>query len=205
MRLTFFAIVGCLACDPGAAKVVAAPPPAATHTPKALSAPALPSTPMAAASGNLPAAGPLTTASSDASSGELHSDGEPGCRFQRPKFWEAGGVVTWLGRCEKGFAQGLGVIVNVIEGMEPQHFYGRLARGFLSIGVLHTTGGFMAGRWENGVLAAELPNEVAARTIEAFDVGAAAATASSKSLAKKDVQASRFYAEEARKLREQMD
>ena len=39
-----------------------------------------------------------------------------GCRFQRPKFWGLG-VLTWLGRCQKGFAEGPGVIVNEVEGL----------------------------------------------------------------------------------------
>jgi hypothetical protein len=99
------------------------------------------------------------------------------------------------------------VIVNEAEDMETQRFYGRLVQGSLSIGVLDVGGGFMAGRWENGVLAAPLPDDVAERNIaiKAFDVGAAAATAVSKSLAKKDAKASTFYAERARALQEQMD
>lgn len=154
----------------------------------------------------MPAASPHPTASEDTSVGELRSDGEPGCRFQRPKFWGAG-VLRWVGRCQKGFAEGPGVIVNEIEGLEPQRFYGHLVQGFLNIGVLDTVGGFMAGRWVNGVLAAQLPDDLAERNvaIEAFDVGAAAATAVSKSLAKKDAKLSSFYAQQARNLREQMD
>jgi len=154
----------------------------------------------------MPAASPHPTASTDTSAGELRSDGEPACRFQRPKFWGVG-VLTWLGRCQKGFAEGPGVIVNEVEGLEPQRFYGRLVQGSLSIGVLDTAGGFMAGRWANGVLAPDLPDGLAARNvvIEAFEVGAAAAIAVSKSLAKKDAKASRFYTQQARNLREQMD
>jgi hypothetical protein len=208
MRLTVLSLVGCLACDSGATKVVAAPPaaaPAAPDTLKAASAPA-PASPLpAAAAANPPPANPPPSPGAEVPSGELRTDGAPDCRFQRPKFWAAEGAVTWLGSCKKGFAEGRGVIVDVVEGIEPQHFYGRLAQGFLSIGVLHTAAGFMSGRWENGVVIKESAETIAARTIESFDVAAAAATALSKSLAKKDPKASRFYAEEARDLLEQMD
>jgi hypothetical protein len=129
------------------------------------------------------------------------------CRFQRPAIWAAGRVV-WLGRCQNGFAEGSGVIVNEVRDAEPEHFYGRLDNGSPTIGVLQTANGFMAGRWTRGTVAAALPDDVAQRTvvIEAFRVAASAATAVSKSFAKKaDAESSDFYAKQARLLREQMD
>src|SRR6187549_4154472 len=99
MRLTFLALLGCLACDPGAATVVTAPQPSAPETQKAAAPPSASSLP-AAGSANLPPASPHLAASADASAGELGSDGEPHCRFQRPRAW-AGGVATWLGSCQK--------------------------------------------------------------------------------------------------------
>jgi hypothetical protein len=209
MRLTFLALLSCLACESGASKVVAAPPsaaPAAPETLKAAPAPP-PASPLpAAAAANPPPVNPLPTPSAEIPAGELRTDGAPDCRFQRPRLW-AGGVVTWLGSCRKGFAEGRGVIVNTAEGLEPMHFYGRLVQGSLDLGVLDTTGGFIAGRWEKGVLAAPLPDYLAESNsvIEAFEVGAAAATAVSKSLAKRDAKLSSFYAQQARNLREQMD
>jgi hypothetical protein len=207
MRLTVLALVGCLACDSGASKVVAAPPPAAPAAPdmlKGASAPPSANPLPTAAAANPPPANPPPTPSAQVPTGELRTDGAPDCRFQRPEVWHSG-PVTWLGSCHKGFAEGSGVLVFTPEGIEPERFYGRLARGFLKIGVIDGDGGFMSGRWENGVVMEESAETIAARTIESFDVGAAAATALSKSLAKKDPKASRFYAEAARNLLEQMD
>lgn len=207
MRLTALSLVGCLACDSGAAKVVAAPPPAAPAAPDTLKGAAVPPSanplPTAAAANPLPA-DPQASPSAEVAAGELRTDGAPDCHFQRPEVWHSG-LVTWLGSCHKGFAEGNGVLVFTPEGVEPERFYGRLARGFLKIGVIDTDGGFMSGRWVNGVVLEESAETVAARTLESFDVGAAAATALSKSLAKKDPKASRFYAEAARNLLEQAD
>jgi hypothetical protein len=117
MRLTSLAIAACLACDSGAAQtVVAAPPgapPAAAASPEVVST--VPTS--AAPSSPAPAASPQSGAS------EPRFEGQPGCRFQRPEVW-AGGRVEWLGACQKGFADGDGVIVNVVEGAEPERFYG---------------------------------------------------------------------------------
>lgn len=194
MRLTFLAIAGCLACDSGAAKVaVVAPaeaPRAATASPEAVST---------------AGAGPKPPSAQEPS--EPRSDGEPDCRFQRPKVW-VGGQVAWLGDCQRGFAVGSGIMVNVVEGTEPERFYGLLDRGSPSIGVLQTNSGFVAGRWQHGALLAPLPDDVAQRNVvlDAFRAGASAATAVSTSFAKKaDAEASAFYARQARALTEQMD
>jgi hypothetical protein len=159
-----------------------------------------------------PAVAPLNpalagqAAKPEAAAAEVRSEGQPHCRFQRPAPW-SGGELTWLGRCQKGFADGSGVIVNSVEGAEPEHFYGRLEAGAPKLGVLQTGGGYMAGRWANGALAEPLEDGIAQRNvmIDAFNAGAAAATATSKSLAKIDAKSSSFYAKEARSLREQMD
>jgi hypothetical protein len=140
-------------------------------------------------------------------SNEPRSDGQAGCRFQRPEIW-AGGNVAWLGDCQNGFAEGSGVIVNVVEGAEAERFYGHLDSGSPSVGVLQTDSGFMAGRWKHGAIAEPLRDDVAQRnvTLDAFRVAASAATAVSKSFAKKaDAESSSFYARQARVLREQMD
>jgi hypothetical protein len=116
--------------------------------------------------------------------------------------------VVWLGACQGGFAEGSGVIVNTVEGAEPERFYGRLESGSPSIGVLQTENGFVAGRWKHGAVVTALPDDVAQRNVllDAFRAAADAATAVSKSLAKKaDAEASRFYARQAGVLREQMD
>jgi hypothetical protein len=218
MRLTFLALVGCLACDSGAAKVAApsapstpaaAPPPTASPTtspPSAPPSPAPAANPTPAVAPLNPAPTPAPVAKPEAAAADARSEGPAECRFQRPAAW-AGGQVTWLGSCQKGFAEGSGVLVNTLEGAEPDRFYGRLAAGSPSLGVLQSEGGYMAGRWANGALAPDLPDGIAQRNvvIDAFNAGAAAATAASKSLAKKDAAASSFYAKQARALREQMD
>ena len=70
-----------------------------------------------------------------------------------------------------------------MEGAEPERFWGRLDNGSPSMGVLQTDGGFMAGRWNGGTVAAPLPDDMAQRnvTIDAFRVAASAATAVSMS------------------------
>lgn len=178
--LACLALAGRVACDSGASRAVAA-----------------------AAPGRPPAP---TTSPQRGASGPA-SDGHAGCRFQRPRLWTAG-KTEWLGGCRQGLAEGSGVIVNRVEGAEPERFYGQLESGAPSIGVLHTAGGFMAGRWHDGALVAALPDDMAHRNvlIEAFRVAADAATATSKLLADKgDAAASSFYARQARTLSDQID
>jgi hypothetical protein len=134
-------------------------------------------------------------------------DGKPSCRFEGPKVWTAGDV-TWLGRCRGGFADGSGVLLNAVEGQQAERFYGRLQQGRLNVGVLQTAQGYIAGTWAGGVLAEKLADDMAQRNaiVAAFQAAAEASTSVSKSFAKKgDVKASRFYAKQARSLREQMD
>jgi len=195
MRLTLLAISACIACDSGSANVAVVAPsgasPTAAASPEAATAPPASATPV----------------STPSASNEPRSDGHAGCRFQRPEIW-SGGKVDWLGDCQNGFAQGSGVIVNVVEGAEAERFYGHLDNGSPSVGVLQTDSGFMAGRWKHGAVAESLPDDVAQRnvTLDAFRVAASAATAVSKSFAKKaDTESSSFYATQARVLREQMD
>ncbi len=188
MRLTFYSLLVCLACESDAPQAAAV-----------------------AAAGGSPAAAspspPPSSPSGDGNPAEPRFEGKSDCRFQRPVVW-TGGQVTWLGSCQQGFADGDGVLINSVEGAKPERFYGRLERGSPSIGVLQTEGGFLAGRWVRGTLAAALTDDVAQRNVmlDAFQVAAAAATAVSKSLAqKKDGESDSFYAKQARLLREQMD
>ena len=135
------------------------------------------------------------------------SEGKPGCRFERPKVWTSGNV-SWLGRCHSGFADGDGVLLNVVEGREAEHFYGRLHQGRLNVGVLQTGQGYIAGTWVHGAVAEKLADDMAERNalIAAFHAAADASTSVSKSFAKKgDAKTSRFYAKQARSLRGQMD
>ena len=153
----------------------------------------------------LPKAPAATVADGGAS--DRRSDGEPGCRVERLADW-TGGRVSWLGSCREGLADGSGVIVHEIEGGEPERFYGRVEHGHPRIGVLQTAGGFLAGTWAQGSRAEALADDVAQRNvlIGAFQAAASAATLVSQSFAKKsDAKSSRFYAEQAKLLRNQMD
>jgi len=135
------------------------------------------------------------------------SDGKPSCRFERPKVWTSGSV-SWQGRCRDGFAEGIGVLLNAVEGQEAERFYGRLHQGRLNVGVLQTGQGYIAGTWAGGTVAEKLADDMAQRNaiIAAFRAAADASTSVSKSLVKKgDGKASRFYAKQARSLRDQMD
>jgi hypothetical protein len=197
MRLGFYALLVCLACDSGAPKVVAVPSSGASP----------PAAPSREGASPLPPSPPPSSPNRDGDPAEPRFEGEPDCRFQRPAVW-TGGQVTWVGSCQKGFADGNGVIVNVVEGTEPERFYGRLERGSPSVGVLQTDSGFLAGRWARGTVAAALTDDVAQRNvvIDAFQVAATAASAVSKSFAqKKDAESNSFYAKQARLLEEQMD
>jgi thioredoxin reductase len=78
----------------------------------------------------------------------------------------------------------------------------------LNVGVLQTGQGNIPGTWAGGVVAEKLADDMAQRNaiIVAFQAAADASTSVSKSFAKKgDVKASRFYAKQARSLRDQMD
>ena len=184
MRVPFLALAAWLACDSNAGRRVAAAP---ASTPAA-------------------APGPVKTAPPPPTARDNRTDGAPDCRFQRPAAW-TGGQVSWLGACREGFAQGSGVLLDAVQGEEPERFYGLLEEGRLKLGVLQTGGGYVAGHWDQGAPAAELPDDVAQRNtvLDAFRAGAGAATSVSKSFAKKDAKSSRFYAKQARLLREQMD
>jgi hypothetical protein len=199
MRLTSLAMMSCLACDAGAAKVEVAAPANVPRAP-AGAVEAKRATPVSA-----PPAG--ASALSRPVASEARTDGKPDCRFERPASWAAG-QVEWLGGCRHGFAEGNGVIVDVVEGAEPERFYGRLDGGSPSVGVLQTESGFVAGRWAHGALAEPLPEDVAQRNVllDAFRIAAEAASAVSKSLAKNgDTEKSGFYARQAHALGEQMD
>jgi hypothetical protein len=161
----------------------------------------------AEAPANVPSLEGSTPGHSDTAGDDPRTEGVPNCRFERPKAWPAGGV-TWLGSCHKGFADGNGILVNVVEGQEPERFYGRVQQGRLRVGVLQTSDGYVAGSWAHGAIAQPSEDDIAQRNliITAFRAAANASTAVSKSFERKgDSKSSRFYAKQARLLREQMD
>lgn len=202
MRLTYLAIIGLLACNKDVGKQVA-PPPTSAPAPVAFTG-----APSIASTGAPPVASTAGTSNHCAS--HPRCDGPPDCRFERPATW-ASGRLSWLGSCRDGFAQGSGVVLREFEedlGLEPERFYGSVKNGYLNVGVVETSTGYSAGTWAHGALAPEMTDDIAQRNvvIHAFEVAAAAASTVSKSFAKKgDTTSSRFYAERARHLREQLD
>jgi hypothetical protein len=138
---------------------------------------------------------------------DVRSEGQPGCRFERPKVWTSGNI-SWLGRCRGGFADGSGVLLNVVDGQEAERFYGRLHQGRVNVGVLQTGQGYIAGTWAGGAIVEKLADDMAQRNaiIAAFHAAVDASTSVSKAFAKKgDAKASLFYSKQARSLRDQMD
>jgi hypothetical protein len=128
--------------------------------------------------------------------------GSNGRRHGRPA------SATWLGGCRAGFASGSGVLVNIVKGQEAERFYGRVQQGRLSIGVLQTSDGYVGGSWARGAPAQPIEDDMAQRNtiIAAFQAAAKASALVGKSLHKKgDSKSSRFYAQQARLLREQID
>jgi hypothetical protein len=199
MRLLPLIFLGLLACNSGhdAAKPV----------PSALGNTAPENAAANEATGGAELAKASAAAVAAGAASDRRSDGQPGCRIERPAVWTTGSV-SWLGNCRDGFADGSGVILNEVEGGEPERFYGRVERGHPSIGVLQTAGGYMAGTWAQGTRAMALADDVAQRNvlISAFQAAASAATLVSQSFAKKsDAKSSRFYAQQAKLLRHQMD
>jgi hypothetical protein len=194
-RWSSLALIGLFGCKPGEAKPVIAS-----------SASAAPAASVPATGASAPPGAPATGSPKGGAS-DPRSDGQPGCRFERLAVWTAGRV-SWLGGCHEGFAHGSGVIVNEVEGLEPDRFYGRVEDGHPSVGVLQSNGGYRAGTWVRGALAEPLADDVAQRNvvIGAFQAAATAATAVSELFAKKaDAKSSRFYATQTRLLRDQMD
>ena len=156
------------------------------------------------------AAGPAPSkaaAAAQPTPADSRSAGHNNCRFEKPDMWTEG-KITWLGACRSGFADGYGVILNEIEGSPAERFFGRLNRGYLRLGALQSESGYMAGRWTRGGLAPAREDDQAARNelIAAFDAAAKAASSVSRSLSRQgNAASSRFYAEQARMLRTQMD
>lgn len=109
-------------------------------------------------------------------------------------------------RQPSGLAGGKGVLVDTLKGDEPERFYGVIEQWRIKVGGLQNSGGYTAGNWDHGGPAVALPDDVAQRNVVlgAFRAAALAAASVSKALARKDAPSSRFYAKQARQLREQM-
>lgn len=129
------------------------------------------------------------------------------CRIEKPLAWNAGHI-SWLGKCESGYAHGSGVLRNMIDGAQTELFLGRVEQGYLRNGVLQTNGGYIAGRWKDGVVIEDDADDQAKRNamLAAFEEAAKSADATSRTMARQsNAASSRFYAQLANRLRMQMD
>ena len=84
----------------------------------------------------------------------LLTDRVSGCRFRLgPEM--PGGSAQWTGACQKGLADGLGVLRVYQRGARgsptmTSAFYGEMAKGLIAFGVIDVEGGFLAGRFADG-------------------------------------------------------
>jgi hypothetical protein len=128
--------------------------------------------------------------------------GAPECAFDTPPGWEKARIV-WFGSCAEGRADGLGVLRAYMGGKPGDAFFGRLAHGALTVGVMETEGGYAAGDFANG---RALETDERQKLIDAFRTGAEAARAASALFKQQNNPGSaQFYAEQADKLSRQMD
>jgi hypothetical protein len=136
------------------------------------------------------------------SSPTWRSDTTSGCRYQIPERWQSYGV-QWVGSCDAGLAQGLGILRATEQGKVTEVFFGRLDRGVLIIGVIDTPDGYIAGRYSAGSLVKDGDRNI---YINAFrDASEAAHKASEYYRQKGNDASARYYAEKATKLENQMD
>jgi hypothetical protein len=146
-------------------------------------------------------------ASAQTAAADRRTHGTASCRVETPVQWNVGHV-TWIGGCKDGYAEGLGVLRNTVEGTSAELFLGRVDRGNLRSGVLVTAQGYTAGRWEAGSVAESGTDDQANRNaiLAGFEDGAKAADTISRSMARhSNPKTSRFYTRLAKRLRSQMD
>ena len=146
-------------------------------------------------------------ASAQTAGADRRTYGTASCRVEAPVEWSAGHI-TWIGSCKDGYAEGLGVLRNTVEGTSAELFLGRVEQGSLRSGVLVAAQGYTAGRWEAGSVAESGTDDQANRNaiLAGFEDGAKAADATSRSMAKhSNPKSSRFYSRLAKRLRSQMD
>ncbi len=73
-------------------------------------------------------------------------------RVEAPKAWNGVGRITWIGGCNKGYADGLGVPRRTDPEYETGLFLGRVEDGLLRSGALDPRRGSKVGRWVGGTV-----------------------------------------------------
>lgn len=124
------------------------------------------------------------------------------CAFQVPSGWSPS-QTRWDGPCANGSADGLGVLKELAGAQVTRLFYGLLKQGQLERGVIEQTDGYIAGRFKEGQL---LPGSERRDILDAFDIAAKAAQQAADRFRQAGNTASaKFYADKAKRLKEQMD
>jgi len=128
--------------------------------------------------------------------------GAKDCRFAIPDGWNRLSL-KWEGGCSGGKADGKGALRATLNGNVDRMFFGSMLAGDLSLGVVETPDGFIAGKFKNGrVIDTSEPSEIG----KAFEEASAAAQVVSEHFKKLGKTASaNFYAEKAKKLANQME
>ena len=142
---------------------------------------------------------PPTTESDQAG---LHLVGRKDCQFVPPAEW-LDSTITWEGSCQAGKAHGQGVLRAYKKGVKTLLFLGNLEHGELSLGVIDSAEGYIAGQFYQGKLVPDVERNV---IISAFRNASAAAKAYSQHLKQAGNQGSAaFYLKKAQELEQQMD
>jgi hypothetical protein len=129
-------------------------------------------------------------------------DRRTGCRLLVPDGW-AGSTVHWTGACAAGLADGLGIAVTYPANGMRRTFFGRMAAGHMTEGVIEEPDGFRAGRYAEGEPA---PTDDRQAIIVAFRVAAEAARAAGDLFRQQGNRDSAdYYRRKAEQLAAQMD
>ncbi len=117
--------------------------------------------------------------------------------------------VNWHGRCENGFADGLGVIRYMSGSKVDSTYYGQLKKAYWDLGVYESADGFLAGQFKNNEqISVKDANGIEDRnvTIHAFESASKAAIQLSQEFEKLgNKNSAKYYKIEAEKLSGQMD
>src|SRR5271166_4527358 len=137
----------------------------------------------------------------------LLTDRVSGCRF-RLGLAMPGASARWTGSCQQGQADGLGVLRVYRQGANggptvSSTFYGEMAKGWISFGVIDTEGGFLAGRFTDGTYQ---DSDDFNRRLNAFRTASRAArAASARFAAEGNPDSAAFYSRMARRLDQQIE
>lgn len=126
--------------------------------------------------------------------------GKADCQFMPPNSW-LDNLPGWQGGCLSGKADGKGVLVALKGGANEDIFYGIMLAGQISLGVIESATGYVAGRFIDGEVLgySDMDNQA---IVDAFYVASAAALNYSerlKNVGQSDL--SIFYSNKSAQLR----